>query len=784
MKIIILFTLALLCFTNFQAITIHEAVILGKTAQVDSLLKADPALLDQQNNLGETPLFLAAKDGNIAILKVLLQKKANTEIPNNDGFYPYHIAAWKGKLEVVKILLSYSVDPNQLCNKYSSTALAWAADGGHLDVVKYLRESKDMDVNTEDRLEWTPIIRAASRGHGDVFEYLLAKGATLEDPQDPSCGTLFIAASGGNTQIVQRLLERGYDVNMTNNTWNTTALISALWAEKVEMVRFLIEHGAKTYGVHNQWGYEPILLVALKGNVEIAKLLLDNGADVKTQLAENRTQPIHYAALRGYLPLTELFLQRGADINALNNTKETPLSLAISADHIELAKFLIDKGASLKMRSCPVEWGCSTNSTSAVHMAAAFNADILSYILEKGGNPNMENNLGETPIFNTVWQDSLSSFDVLMQKSIDVNHQNIQGQTILHKAVYSSKQIYMKKLLKAGANPNTIDNQGMTPLHIACQKGFVKPAELLIESGAKKDIKDIYGKTPLDYAIHNGNQLIVEKISKKHQAKSAADVLNAQMEAKTVKIWYLGHSGWAFKTRNHLVIVDYYESGAQADQLSILNGSINPAELKDQNVVVIASHGHSDHFIPGIFEWRKSNPNIKYVMGFKPEEDNQYHDILQPVPEYTYLAPDSILTIDGVVIRSFRSNDAGIGFTVSFDGINLFHPGDTVNKSQTVPNEYTRIIDKIALRNEKFDFAFFPVAGCGFSDLTALKQGAYYAIEKLYPKYVFPMHMSDAEYKYREFAQQAKIDKINTPFVTVDYKGASYLYSKGEIREF
>lgn len=47
-------------------------------------------------------------------------------------------------------------------------------------------------------------------------------------------------------------------------------------------------------------------------------------------------------------------------------------------------------------------------------------------------------------------------------------------------------------------------------------------------------------------------------------------------------VWYLGHSGWAVKTKNHLLVFDYSERAAPVSEPRLANGYINPSEIQNQ----------------------------------------------------------------------------------------------------------------------------------------------------------------------------------------------------------
>ena len=86
-------------------------------------------------------------------------------------------------------------------------ALGWAADFGHLEVVKYLLEQgADLNANNDEALRF-----AAEKGHLEVVKYLLEQGANLHADDNLA---LRFAANHDRLEVVQYLLERGADVDV------------------------------------------------------------------------------------------------------------------------------------------------------------------------------------------------------------------------------------------------------------------------------------------------------------------------------------------------------------------------------------------------------------------------------------------------------------------------------------------------------------------------------------------------------------------------------------------
>jgi ankyrin repeat protein len=89
----------------------------------------------------------------------------------------------------------------------------------------------------------------------------------------------------------------------------------------------------------------PLIVAALAHQVAIAELLLSKGADVMARNSGGFTS-LHAAAFSGSLPLVKLLLEKGAVLeDAANKSGVTPLIVAGEENHVEVAEFLIAKGA-------------------------------------------------------------------------------------------------------------------------------------------------------------------------------------------------------------------------------------------------------------------------------------------------------------------------------------------------------------------------------------------------------------------------------------------------------
>jgi ankyrin repeat protein len=89
------------------------------------------------------------------------------------------------------------------------------------------------------------LLAAADNGRTDVVEKLLQRGENV-NAKDPTYGAtpLIYAAQSGNMDIVKLLLDKGADIN-AKTRMDQTALIQAALADRADVVGLLLNRGAK-----------------------------------------------------------------------------------------------------------------------------------------------------------------------------------------------------------------------------------------------------------------------------------------------------------------------------------------------------------------------------------------------------------------------------------------------------------------------------------------------------------------------------------------------------------
>jgi len=160
---------------------LFDAVRAGDAEKVETLLQADPKLVDARTEDGSTALHLAALDGQAEITRLLLANQAQVNARGLREETPLHMAMYDGHREVAELLLASHADVNAR-NATGETPLHLAARKGSAELVELLL-SRNADLAALDKSGRTPKATAAEQGHWDIVELLTSRVGEFYDLQ-------------------------------------------------------------------------------------------------------------------------------------------------------------------------------------------------------------------------------------------------------------------------------------------------------------------------------------------------------------------------------------------------------------------------------------------------------------------------------------------------------------------------------------------------------------------------------------------------------------------------
>jgi len=136
-------------------------------------------------------------------------------------------------------------------------------------------------------------------------------------PYTPGTRTIELceAASAGNLQAVQRLLDVGTSVDAKDAS-GFTPLHRAVQHGHQQIARHLLSHGADTSATTTSGGIPTLHLATAARDAEMARILLDHGAFIELPVGRYGLTPLHLAVGTGPENLVKLLLERGANPKA------------------------------------------------------------------------------------------------------------------------------------------------------------------------------------------------------------------------------------------------------------------------------------------------------------------------------------------------------------------------------------------------------------------------------------------------------------------------------------
>jgi ankyrin repeat protein len=261
------------------------------------------------NRGGLTALLYAAREGHVAVLRVLVGLKADLDFANPDGTTALVLALMNGHWDAAKLLVDAGADVN-LWDLWGQSPLYMA-----------------VDLNTPPtgaRVELPGMDRVTGI---EMITLLLRKGANP------------------NTQLKLRaplrnaVQDRQSDLMLTTGT---TPLLRAAKAADLAAMRALLDAGALV-DLANDLGYTPLLAAAGAGRgnnptrngqkteemaIEAVRMLLAAGANVNARGVDGDTA-LMGAAYRGWSALAEVLAAARADLDAADQDDMTAIDYAM-----------------------------------------------------------------------------------------------------------------------------------------------------------------------------------------------------------------------------------------------------------------------------------------------------------------------------------------------------------------------------------------------------------------------------------------------------------------------
>jgi uncharacterized protein len=498
-------------------------------------------------------IVAAARSGDTAAVRDLLQHGANVNTTSGDGMTALHWAAERGDIDIATILIGAGANVDATTRLGGYRPLLLAAKNGHAPLVELLLEAR-ADPNTPTTTGTTPLMLAAASGVADAVATLLDYGADANARESSRGETaLDFAAAAGRDQVIRALTARGADVAMTTKVLNLAAFSS----EPDESNAGVAAQGGGRRGrganqkpgvdrrymlnelVGAQGGLTAMLIAARQGHESAVRALLDAGAGINQPSAGDGTTPLLIAIINGRFDLARFMLDHGASAKASSANGVTPLYAVLNCQwaprslypqprayeqqhtgYLDLIAALIDRGADVNARLKQKVWYSGYNTdfsgvdeqgaTPFWRAAYAADVDAMKLLVARGADPNLPT--VRTPGRNRASGDEVKEVSTLppvpvggpgvtpLQAAAGVgygegfagNEHRFAPGGMLAAVKYLVEELHM--------DVNAADHDGNTALHHAAARGDNEMILYLVSKGADVRVVNRDGKTTADMA--------------------------------------------------------------------------------------------------------------------------------------------------------------------------------------------------------------------------------------------------------------------------------------------
>jgi ankyrin repeat protein len=533
---------------------LHDACANGNCDIAFVLVQEYKASLTKANCMGLTALHYICMAGLDKLASLIDKENANMSTPT--GLSLLHCACYRGYISIIHRLIES--EANFDCFDLNGMSPLHCAVSNNFDDAVELLVSVGADVVTPNNSGVSPIMTACGLGNYDCVCLLAADSSThqhLSCTDNNGNNALHYACNSKQCDEIQLLVEwlvqLGVRADIQNKegknaiqychlrrranvaSWLSHSMIrlsdddlkpleklSCTLKKRDNYTVFSMNDESEvdersTDG--SSIGVVEDLLLYLwrfcaEGNVNAVKFIFDINGDFVKRRDSCGKAAIHIASEYGHFQLVQwLVIEGNICVDTFDEMSNTPLYIACSCNHIDLALWLLRHGAeptSLNVDGvAPLEVLCTTG-----------NHEIFSAVISliEDFQPNMMFSQQRTILHMAVVLESPTLFDIVINiPGINVNALDNEKRSPLHLACNCGYSLRATELVNRGAVITALDSHDNTPLHCACRGNSHQTFEYLMSVPESKYILLHCNKdkdTCLHLAAFYGNVYLVKAV--------------------------------------------------------------------------------------------------------------------------------------------------------------------------------------------------------------------------------------------------------------------------------
>lgn len=464
---------------------------------------------------GESLLHIAVKNGNLPMVRWLLEQGCNIHRRDTEGFTAFERAVQREDRAVKDLLILYGAEhppltPNELEDLLECQAKAYLTISNEEELQALVAFLTVNETIFDLTLQTFPL----NQNHLDQIELLFKENNTTLRRFN------IFSEKRSYSKIFQPYVDRNDEtptgLYFYKKALENRALIEAkeqhlvcpisgqimeLPVETLSGVvyeRFYIEEWLKNHNTD----------FVTKQKLLFNSLVPKNELLQKTQAWRNKFNICSHALFISKinqgdleqiktLNYLEYYLHR--DLN--HGLSETPICIAARKGYWDIVKWLVDQGVEIHVfdkhgaKKTPLDWAFYRG-----------NIEIAEWLITyKSVNITLENIAGNYPVWMAASNQQRLMLDFLLERGASILVKDLNQNTLLHLAMEHGNLEWIKALLVRGVEIDTQNWHGDTALHLAVQKGYIEVLSYLVDQGANINIRNLDRESLFELAQLGGH---------------------------------------------------------------------------------------------------------------------------------------------------------------------------------------------------------------------------------------------------------------------------------------
>lgn len=374
---------------------IFSASALGSLRKLQWLVVQGGSLTNKDKD-GDNALHVAAANGHLPVVQWLVETcQMSLAEKGLEDRTPALWAALCGHLEALKWLVAQGGSLTDK-DKNGDNALHLAAWRGYLPVVQWLVETCKMSLAERGFNDMTPLLQAASGGHLEELQWLLAQGGSLTDKDKDGDNALHLATWRGHLPVVQWLSDKLNPLELTLDKWN--ALLCAAYNGHFTVLDWFLSAAGLRWLDEEGTDYRKLYEAALKGEIGVIREYADQHALLNFS---SKNQPgfilLLLAASAGHLNIVQLLAEQIKHPTENQNALEASLFWMAGNGRLALLQW-VDKSIDIKESLASGRIRGLYDQTPLHRAARNGHLDTVIWLVERGVNTELKDDMGFSPL--------------------------------------------------------------------------------------------------------------------------------------------------------------------------------------------------------------------------------------------------------------------------------------------------------------------------------------------------------------------------------------------------